>query len=552
MKVVTAEEMRQIDKQSIEGIGIPSIVLMEAAANTVFRSIQRNFPEFRHVGIIVGKGNNGGDGLALARQLAHAGYTVQIVLVSSPGRFTGDALTNLQVTQNLGLPMVEVLSESELKKLDNEIVSCDLIVDAIFGTGLRGGIEGYIKDVIDWLNSTERPIVAIDLPSGLNADTGAVEGACIRADRTVTIGLPKRGTLLHPGAQTVGALEIADIGLPRSVVESRRIRVNWTQPSQVVNWIPPRPTYSHKGTYGRVFVLAGSTGMTGAAVLASQAALRSGAGLVKLGIPKSLNPVVEVKLSEVMTTPLPETSEGSLALTAKPQILEFIERTASVLAIGPGLSQHPETVDLIQSLLRETDRPTVIDADGLNALADGKIHRSPSKGNNPISSLPSQTMLTPHPGEMARLAGLSVADIEKNRIGVAQEFARKHGVTLVLKGVPTVVALHTGEVWLNSTGNPGMATGGMGDVLTGLIAGLTAQGVPISKAGVLGVYLHGLACDISAEMTGMHGLIAGDALEAIPVAIEMSRTNPSPVEMKNHDKSLTPRTGFGATRHVES
>ena len=527
MKVVTAEEMRQIDKQTIEEIGIPGMVLMEAAATAVFRSIQRNFSECRHVGIVIGKGNNGGDGLALARQLAHAGYTVQIVLVSSPERFTGDALTNLQAARKLGLPIMEVLSDPDLNKLDKEIVSCDLIVDAIFGTGLRGGIEGYIKDVIDWLNSTNRPIMAIDLPSGLNADTGAVEGACICADCTVTLGLPKRGALFYPGAQTVGALEIADIGFPRSVVESKDIRVNLTQPYQVATWIPARPTYSHKGSYGHVLVLAGSTGMTGAAVLASQAALRAGAGLVTLGVPKSLNPIVEAKLSEVMTTPLPETTEGSLALAAKPQILEFIERTAAVLAIGPGLSQHPETVDLIQSLVREIDHPTVIDADGLNALAEAQTDRSfsRSKVNNLLSSLPPQTILTPHPGEMARLTGSSVPKIERDRIGVAREFAQEHGVTLVLKGVPTVIALNTGEVWLNSTGNPGMATGGMGDVLTGLIAGLTAQGVPISEAGILGAYLHGLAGDISAEMTGMHGLIAGDVLEAIPEAIERAVRN---------------------------
>ncbi len=479
MKVVTAQEMRQIDEQTIGEVGIPGIVLMETAATAVFSSIQENYPECRHVGIIIGKGNNGGDGLALARQLAHAGYTVQIVLVSPPERFTGDALTNLHVARRLGLPIIEALSKSELMKLDKEIVSWDLIVDAILGTGLRGGVDGHFKDVIDRLNLANRPIVAIDLPSGLNADTGAAEGACIRADRTVTLGLPKRGILLHPGAQRVGELEIADIGLPRSVVESQNIKVNLTQPRHVANWLPSRPAYSHKGTYGRVFVLAGSTGMTGAAVLASQAALRAGAGLVTLGIPESLNPIVEAKLSEVMTAPLPETTDASLALTAKPQILKLIEQTAPVLAIGPGLSQHPETVALIRSVAREIDCPTVIDADGLNALAEAQIDRSPSQSNvnNTLSSLPSQTVLTPHPGEMARLTGLSVSDIERDRIGVAREFAGEHGVTLILKGVPTVIAFDTGEVWINSTGNPGMATGGMGDVLTGLIAGLMAQGV---------------------------------------------------------------------------
>ncbi|MDE0298788.1 MAG: NAD(P)H-hydrate dehydratase [Candidatus Poribacteria bacterium] len=530
MKVVTAEEMRQIDKQTIEGIGIPGIVLMETAAMAVFRSIQSNFPECRSVGVIVGKGNNGGDGLALARQLCHEGYAVKIVLVSPPERFSGDALTNLQVARNLGLPILEVLSEPGPKNLGKEIISCDLIVDAIFGTGLRGGIEGHIRDVIDWLNSGERPIVAIDLPSGLNADTGGVEGACICADRTVTIGLPKRGTLLYPGAQSVGALEIADIGFPHSIVESQGIPVNWTQAAQASDWIPSRPAYSHKGTYGRVLLLAGSPGMTGAAVLASQASIRTGTGLVTLGIPESLNSIVEASLAEVMTIPLSETTEGTLALAAKSQILEFVERTAPILAIGPGLSRNPETVRLVHSLILEIDRPTVIDADGLNALAEGKSNRSSAqskKADNILSHLPTHTILTPHPGEMARLTGLSVRDIEKDRIGVSREFAREHEVTLVLKGVPTIIALLTGEVWINSTGNAGMATGGMGDVLTGLIAGLMAQGLQVAEAGVLGAYLHGLAGDISAESTGMHGLIAGDVLESIPEAIERSRHRPS-------------------------
>ena len=528
MKVVTAQEMRQIDKQTIENIGIPGIVLMETAATAVFRSIQKSYPECRHVEIVIGKGNNGGDGLALARQLAHIGCTVQVVLVSPAERFTGDALTNLQIARKLGLSIIEVLSEPQLKKLDKALVSCDLIVDAIFGTGLRGGIEGHIKRVIDRINAAECPVMAIDLPSGLNADTGAIEGACVRAHRTVTLGLPKRGMLLYPGAQTVGELEVADIGFPHGVIESQDIPVNLVQPCRAANWIPPRPTYSHKGTYGRVFVLAGSIGMSGAAVLASQAALRAGAGLITLGIPKSLNPIVETKLSEVMTAPLPETTEGSLSLSAKPRILEFIERTASVVAIGPGLSQHPETAGLIRELAREIDHPMVIDADGLNALAEGQTDCSPSRPglDSLLSSQASQTVLTPHPGEMARLTGLSVPDIERDRIGIAQEFVREHGVTLILKGVPTVIAHATGEVWLNSTGNPGMATGGMGDVLTGLIAGLMAQGAPISEAAALGVYLHGLAGDIGAEMTGMHGLIAGDVLEAIPEAIEMCRGKP--------------------------
>ena len=512
MKVVTAQEMRQIDQQTIEQIGIPGTVLMEHAGNAIVQAIRQHFPECWHIGIVVGKGNNGGDGLVVARQLAHAGQPIQIFLVSPPESFAGDALINLQIAQNLNLPIAPILSEDDLKQFKSQIASSDLIIDSIFGTGLRGGVHGFIGDAIECINETGKPVVAIDLPSGLSADTGIAEGACIQATYTVTMGLPKRGNLVHPGGTLTGKLEVADIGFPQSVIAAQNIQINWTQPSDAVRMLPLRPTHSHKGTYGRVFVVAASTGMTGAAALTSAGALRVGAGLVTLGTPKSLNPILEVKLTEVMTLPLPETAEGSLALEAKSRIIEAVERTKSVLAIGPGLSQHPETVALVHSLICASDAPTVIDADGINAL---------SKSKEILSSLSSQTVLTPHPGEMARLIGGTVESLERDRIGIAQRFAQAHNVTLVLKGAPTVVARGNGEVWINSTGNAGMATGGMGDVLTGLIAGLMAQKVPPSDAAVLGVYLHGLAGDIVAESTGMHGLMAGDVLDNVSKAIKL-------------------------------
>ena len=515
MKVVTAQEMRQIDQQTIEQIGIPGAVLMEHAGSAVVRIIRERNPECRRIAVVVGKGNNGGDGLVVARQLAHSGQPIQIFLVSPPEGFAGDALTNLQIAQNLDLPITMMLSENELKGVKNQITACDLIVDSIFGTGLRGGVHGFIGDVIACINETGKPVVAIDLPSGLSADTGIAEGACIQATYTVSMGLPKRGNLIHPGGTLTGELEVADIGFPPRIIDAQDIQINWTQPSDATQLLPPRPTHSHKGTYGRVFVVAASTGMTGAAALTSAGALRVGAGLVTLGTPKSLNPILEVKLTEVMTLPLPETTEGSLALEAKSHIIEAVERTKSVLAIGPGLSQHPETVELVHSLVRESDTPTVIDADGINAL---------SKSKEILSSLSPQTVLTPHPGEMARLIGETVETLERDRIGIAQRFAQAHDITLVLKGAPTVIARGNGEVWINSTGNAGMATGGMGDILTGLIAGLMAQKVSAFDAAVLGVYLHGLAGDITAESIGMHGLMAGDVLNNVPKAIKLCGT----------------------------
>lgn len=511
MKVVTAAQMRKIDKDTIEGIGIPGIVLMETAGSEIVRAIERHYPTAQRIGVFVGKGNNGGDGLVIARQLAHAGREVQIFLVSPAESFTGEAHTNLDIAKSLGLQIEEILTDST----SIHAIRCELLVDTIFGTGLRGAVQEPISNIINAINNLSIPILAVDLPSGLDADTGDPLGTCVQADRTVTIGLPKRGLLVHPGAEFAGKLEVIDIGFPQQVIDAQNIKVHWTTQKDAAKWIPPRLPASYKGSYGRVLVVAGSIGMTGAAALTSEAALRTGAGLVTLVIPKSLNPILEVKLSEVMTLPLPETEAGSLAESSTSAILEYAKKTKSILAIGPGLSQHPETVTLVHQLINENRKQElglriVIDADGLNALA---------QATELISLLGPEAILTPHPGEMARLTNTPISTLEANRIGTAEDFTNEYGVTLVLKGAPTVIANPDGNVWINSTGNSGMATAGMGDVLTGIIAGLAAQNVPSETAAVLGVYLHGLAGDIAAERLGMHGLIAGDVLQAIPQAI---------------------------------
>lgn len=513
MKVVTAAEMRQIDQETIAGIGIPGIVLMETAGSAIVRAIKRHYPRVQRIGILVGKGNNGGDGLVIARQLAHTGHDVHILLVSPADSFTGEAEINLQIAKNLGLRIEAILGAKEAWK--HWMTNCELLVDAIFGTGLRGAVRDPIVTLIDAINNLSTPILSVDLPSGLDADTGNPLGVCVRADRTVTIGLPKRGLLVHPGAELAGALEVADIGFPELVTNAQDIKVHWTTAAEASEWVPQRPSVSHKGSYGRVLVVAGSTGMTGAAALASEAALRAGAGLVTLAIPKSLNPILEGLLPEVMTLPLSETEAGSLSVSAAAAILEFADKTESVLAIGPGISQHPDTVALVHQLVRENQRHKlggrmVIDADGLNAIAQNR---------EIMSFLDRETVLTPHPGEMARLTNTSVSILEADRIRTAQTYASEHGVTLVFKGAPTVISEANGEVWVNSTGNPGMGTGGMGDVLTGIIAGLMAQGLSGERAAVLAVYIHGLAGDIASERLGMHGLIASDVLKAVPEAI---------------------------------
>ncbi len=519
MKVVTAAEMRQIDQDTIEGIGIPGIVLMETAGSAIVRALEQHYPTCKRIGILAGKGNNGGDGIVIARQLAHIGYDVYLFLVSPPESFTGEAAVNLQIAKNLKLRIEEILTDATLETKEsvslNHITRCELLVDAIFGTGLRGEVREPIAPLINTINNLPIPILSVDLPSGLDADTGNPLGTCVRADRTVTIGLPKRGLLVYPGAEFAGKLEVVDIGFPEQVIDAQNIKVHWTTAAAASEWVPSRPSASHKGTYGRILVIAGATGMTGAAALASKAALRAGGGLVTLATPKHLNPILEGLLPEVMTLPLPETDAGSLAVSAVSTILEFAEKTKSVLAIGPGLSQDSETVTLVHQLVRENQEQglglrMVIDADGLNALA---------QATELIPRLGKDAVLTPHPGEMARLTNTSVSTLELDRISTAQQFASEHGVTLVFKGAPTVTGTPNGNVWINSTGNPGMATGGMGDVLTGVIAGLMAQGVSSERAGALGVYVHGLAGDSVSERLGTHGLIASDVLEAVPEAI---------------------------------
>ncbi len=522
MKVVTAAEMRRIDQQTIEDIGIPGLLLMETAGSAIVRSIQRHYPNAQQVGIFAGKGNNGGDGIVIARQLAHAGRTVHLFLLAPEERFTGAARQNLQIVKRLAertpaarcLLITELLTDTETGFA--QIPACDLFVDAIFGTGLRDAIRPPIAALITRINSGSTPVLAVDLPTGLDADTGQPLGACVRATRTVTIGLPKRGLLLHPGAELAGELEVADIGFPASVVDAQGIRVNWTTEAHAAHWMPTRAADSHKGSYGRVLVVAGATGMTGAAALASEAALRVGAGLVTLALPESLNPILETLLPEVMTFPLPETETGSLAVSATAPILDYAEKTDAVLAIGPGLSQHPQTVDLVLQLVRENcekglARRMLLDADGLNALSQ--------HADTVLPSLGSDTVLTPHPGEMARLTQTPVGTLQADRIGAAEAFTQKYRGTLVFKGAPTITRTAPGPIWINSTGNPGMATAGMGDVLTGLIAGLMAQRIPSERAAPLGVYLHGLAGDIASERFGTHGLIASDLLRHVPQAL---------------------------------
>ena len=504
MKVVTTQQMRDIDRITIEEVGIPGLKLMERAGQGVVKAIEGTLIDIEQSRIVIfcGKGNNGGDGFVVARLLSQTGADVEVYLLGERSEIQGDAKANLDRALSMNLTIREVGNIDQI----SQPLQADVLVDAIFGTGIKGTVRGLPAEVIECMNRSEGKVVAVDAPSGLNTDTGAVEGPCVRAEVTATMGLPKVGLLLYPGKAYVGKIEVVDIGVPTEVIDQAGITLECVEHDEVSRTIPRREPNAHKGDCGRVAVVAGSVGMTGAAALTCQAALRSGAGMTILGIPKSLNDVMEVKLTETMTRPLPETEERTLSLAAQADIEELLA-WADVLAIGPGLSQNEETQELVRKVIQNVKKPAVIDADGLNALA-GHI--------DCLSHCEADLILTPHSGELSRLINRHISDIEAKRIDTAQRSSKDLGSVLVLKGAPTVTANPSGYVYINSTGNAGMATAGCGDVLTGMIAGLLAQGLKGIDAAKAGVYLHGLAGDLVAEEKGEWGVLAGDMVETVP------------------------------------
>lgn len=521
MKVVTAKEMRELDRRAEAEYGIPSLMLMENAGAGAVREMERYFPRLyrSRVAVLCGKGNNGGDGLVVARHLANRGIPIQVLLLAKKEEFKGDASTNLRIAEKAGVPLAEVATVSDLHAHREALVTSDLIVDGILGTGLTGPARGISAEAIQLVNNLGRPVVALDLPSGLGSDDGRVQEPCVRADLTLTFALPKRSLLLFPAARFAGEIRVVDIGIPRILLSDPKLPVNLTEHEAVRATFPPRDPDAHKGTYGHVLVLAGSPGKTGAAALCSLGALRVGAGLVTLALPEGLNEVVEAKLTEVMTVGLPETEERTVALQARDDLLNLMEGKR-VLALGPGISTHPQTTHLVVELIRSAKIPLVIDADGVNCLARHK--EVLTRASVPV-------ILTPHPGELSRFLWVPKEEVVEKRIPMAQKVAATYNVYLVLKGAQTLIAEPGGAVHINPTGNPGMATGGVGDVLTGMIAGLVSQGLPPGLAAVAGVYLHGLAGDLACQQLGPEAMIATDLLEKLPEAFRAVKDENSPL-----------------------
>ncbi|WP_449244311.1 NAD(P)H-hydrate dehydratase [Desulfobacca acetoxidans] len=510
MKLLTAAQMRQLDQQTIAEIGIPSVVLMENAGRTTYQILRREFPELDEpVVVLAGRGNNGGDGFVVSRYLANAGFEVVVLLLAEKSQIGGDARINLEVLEHLLVPVREITSAAALQEQVPLLKSAALLVDAILGTGLNSDVKGLYRDAVVLINEVATPVLAIDIPSGLSADTGQPLGMAVAADVTVTYGFPKIGQVLPPGRDLVGRLWQVDISIPPDLAEISVMELS--EASGLRQFLPRRPVDSHKGTFGHLFVLAGSVGKTGAAALCGEAALRMGAGLVTVGVPASLNPILEVKLTEAMTLPLTEV-QGVQALGKR--ALEEIAADwpgKTALAVGPGLGRHPETVELVRQLVRRSTLPVVVDADGLNALA----HDVDS-----IREAAAPVILTPHPGEMSRLLGATTKDIQADRLGAARELAERSQAIVVLKGAQTIVASPMGKVMINTTGNPALAQGGAGDVLTGMIGGLLAQKVDPFNAACLAIYLHGLTADVQAAWQGDCGLLASELLDQIPHVIK--------------------------------
>jgi len=519
MKMATAQEMKALDERAITESGIPSILLMEGAAVGIVDRLLRFYPCLSklHIAFLCGKGNNGGDGLAVARHLLRRGADVEVVLLSQIENLRGDSKINWGILSKLSSKVHVVASASGASSLIPPMLErADLLIDAIFGTGLSHPVDADVAQAIEWINRSGKPVVSIDIPSGICADTGKVFGAAVRADRTLTLALPKRGHFLPPGLEYRGELSVVDIGIPPDLVSQASIQTELITPERIGSHLPSRPRNAHKGTYGHLLIIAGSRGKAGAATLASLGALRSGVGLVTLAHPRGVPPPQEP--AEAMTMPLPETSEGSLAEAGEKMLLEVFQGKEAV-ALGPGLSQNPETRELLRRLIVSSPVPTVIDADGINALA-GKPDLL-KRGRAP-------RILTPHPGEMARLMGTSIQAVVEDRLGVASSFAVEYGVVIVLKGAGTVVAGPDGTLLVNPTGNPGMAKGGSGDVLTGMVGAHLAQGVPPLEAAALAVYVHGLSGDLAAEAIGEIGMSPSDLVDRIPSAYQLLRKREPP------------------------
>ncbi|MGA1824450.1 MAG: NAD(P)H-hydrate dehydratase [bacterium] len=509
MHIVTGNQMALMDKETIENIGIPGVVLMENAGVGVVEHMHAEYGglQGKRIGICCGGGNNGGDGFVIARHLQNQGVVTDLFLFADTTRIKGDAKINLDILYKMGQKPLMV--KEDLSSFLHAIQKDHIIIDALFGTGFKPPIRGFLGKVIETLNNCNKPIVAVDIPSGLSADSPDIFEPSICADMTVTFAFPKIAHSIPPAMQRVGKVRIVDISIPQVVYQKSDAHLELVEASHIAHLFKKRNPFTHKGTYGHCLIIAGSQGKTGAAYLAAQGALRVGAGLVTLAHPHGLTNILSAKLSEAMTLPLPQTDEMTLSVRSWP-LIEKVLPAISAVGIGPGISTHAETRELVATIVKNMNKPLVIDADGLNCLVNQL---------DIISGSEAVPILTPHPGEMARLLGISVSELMGQRLELLNTISKKYKLFITLKGYRTLIANPDGAIMVNPTGNPGMASGGMGDVLTGMITGFLAQGFSRQNAVLSAVFLHGLAGDLAVAAKGESSLLATDVLAFIPEAI---------------------------------
>ena len=514
--VLTAAEMRQADRRTIDEGGVPGAVLMENAGSAVAAAVRQRFPAARRLVVLCGRGNNGGDGFVAATRLRD--LQPAVYLAGARADVKGDARTHLAAYEKSGGAVIELHDVAAWQSARETVRAADLVVDALLGTGLRDAPAGLPGRIIEDLASVapRAPIVAVDIPSGLPSDSGEVAWETVRAALTVTFAAPKVGHVLPPACERVGELIVADIGIPAAVLAATGARLWLLEAGDAARAFPGREPDAHKGTFGHVLIVAGSVGKSGAAVLSACGALRAGAGLVTVATPAPALPMVAAGRPELMTEPLPVGGNGGLDREALDRALALAKK-ADAVVVGPGLGQDAATRDFVRGLVAGCGAPLVIDADGLNALAPGISPGGPAA--EALQRRSAATVVTPHPGEMARLVGSDAAGVQRRRLDVAREFAEASRAIVVLKGYRTVVAEPGGRAAVNPTGNPGMATGGTGDVLSGILGSLLARRLEPWTAVTAGVYLHGLAGDVAALRLGQESLLAGDLVDALPEAI---------------------------------
>jgi hydroxyethylthiazole kinase-like uncharacterized protein yjeF len=507
MKVSTVSEMRSLDRTAIEEFGVVEELLMENAGQAAYFVLLKEFGiKGKEFLVFCGLGNNGGDGLVVARKIHSSGGEVTVFVLGDPGKFRGAAKINFDIVSRLP---IEVRQLESIEAAEPDVARCDAIVDAILGTGITRDVRGLYRDVVEWINRSGKTVLSIDIPSGVHGDTGKVMGAAVRADYTVTFGLPKLGNMLFPGYELGGKLYVSHISFPPSLYDTDSLKVEINQPAKLL----PRDKDAHKGDFGEALFIAGAAGYLGAPYFAAHSFLKAGGGYSRLAAPQSITPFIATRGSEIVFVPQEETSSGSIALRNKGALLELAGKMDMVV-LGPGLSLEEESQQLARELAAEISKPLLIDGDGITALCqDLQI----------VKKRKAETILTPHLGEMSRITKMSVPEIDVNKVDVLQRTARELQAIIVLKGAHSLIGYPNERVFINLSGNPGMATAGSGDVLTGTIAAMFGLGLPLGDAVRKGVFIHGLAGDLAAEDRGEDGITAQDILDYLPLAVKMDR-----------------------------